>query len=233
MQIKVKRAAEAHALKEYPKEACGLIIDFEAGLTYFPCKNDSITANDTFIINPQDWSDAEETGEIVGIVHSHPDASGTPSEADRRACNASGLSWHIVGLPALDWHYMAPEGLEMPLIGRVFKHGTVDCYSLVKDYYGQEMGISLPDFHRYDDWWKSGGNLYDDNFHKAGFHEVSDLQVGDVILMSVLSDVSNHAAVYLGDDFIIHHLYNRLSCREALGGYRKFITKILRHGSKT
>ncbi|WP_405051537.1 NlpC/P60 family protein [Silvimonas sp.] len=59
------------------------------------------------------------------------------------------------------------------------------------------------------------------HFAEAGFVRVNDdLQPGDVILMQVRSPHdANHSAVYLGDGFMLHHLYGRLSSRDVFGGY--------------
>ena len=49
--------------------------------------------------------------------------------------------------------------------------------------------------------------------------------------MQVASPVPNHAAVYLGDGLILHHLQGRLSSRDVYGGYwQKITTHILRYG---
>jgi len=109
---------------------------------------------------------------------------------------------------------------------------VLDCYSLIRDWYRQERGIDLPDFTRFDEWWRRGENLYLDNFSGAGFHEVesSDMNPGDVLLMQVASPVPNHAAIYLGDGLILHHLQGRLSSRDVYGGYwQKITTHTLRH----
>jgi cell wall-associated NlpC family hydrolase len=71
-----------------------------------------------------------------------------------------------------------------------------------------------------------------ENFAQAGFSPVdaSDLQTGDCFLMQVASSVPNHAAVYLGDGLILHHLQGRLSSRDVYGGYwQKVTTHILRY----
>ena len=39
------------------------------------------------------------------------------------------------------------------------------------------------------------------------------LKTGDVLLMSILNPSLNHVAIYLGDD-VLHHLTDRLSCKE-------------------
>ncbi len=74
-----------------------------------------------------------------------------------------------------------------------------------------------------------------DNFADAGFVvvEPDDLLVGDVFLMQVNSEVPNHAAIYLGDGLILHHLQGRLSSRDVYGGYwQKITTHTLRHQSQ-
>ena len=149
------------------------------------------------------------------------------------ACEASGLPWHIVGIPSEEWTRIEPSGYVAPLVGRQWSHGVLDCYALVRDWFHQERGITLPDFDRFDEWWKRGKNLYVENFANAGFTDINfkDLQEGDCFLMQVASPVPNHAAVYLGDGLILHHLQGRLSSRDVYGGYwQKITTHILRYG---
>ncbi len=42
----------------------------------------------------------------------------------------------------------------------------------------------MPDFHRGDDWWRNGQNLYLDNLEATGFYRVAltAAQPGDVLL---------------------------------------------------
>ena len=42
-----------------------------------------------FIINPEDYVKADNVGEIVGIIHSHPITPPDPSEADKISCENS------------------------------------------------------------------------------------------------------------------------------------------------
>jgi proteasome lid subunit RPN8/RPN11 len=225
--------ALAHARAEYPRESCGLVM---ADGRYLPARNLASSAREHFILDARDYARAAESGEIVAVVHSHPDASANPSDADRVACEASGLPWYIVGLPDGMWRECAPCGYRAPLIGRPFVHGILDCYSLVRDWYA-ERGIALPDFHRDDEWWRRGGNLYLDHYAEAGFVRLgaeapAEPREGDVILMQVLADVPNHAAIWLPGDVILHHLHGRLSCRDVYGGYwHKHTHSWLRHRS--
>jgi cell wall-associated NlpC family hydrolase len=51
-------------------------------------------------------------------------------------------------------------------------------------------------------------------------------------LMQIRSKVPNHAAVYIGDGMIMHHMYKRLSTRDMYGGmWADHATHVLRHES--
>lgn len=216
----VKQEIIEHSKKELPREACGLVIIFKGKQQYRPCRNIA-NGSDNFIIDPNDYEKADRDGEIVAVIHSHPNMSAKPSQADLVSCEASGLPWFILGLPSEQWEYIEPIGYIAPLVGRKWSHGVLDCYAIIKDWYKQERNIELLDFFRSDDWWKRGENLYLDNFSKAGFYKITqeELKEGDVILMVINSSVPNHGAIYLGDGLILHHVHGRLSTRDVFGGY--------------
>jgi len=223
-----------HVKAEYPKEACGFILAAgdKSRERYFPARNISNTPEDDFIIDPQSYADAEDTGKIIAICHSHPNFNPKPSEADKIACEASGLPWHIMSWPSEELYSWEPLGYEAPLVGRQFSYGTLDCCTLVRDYYKKELKINFECFSGQDGWWDSGENRYLDNYEEQGFIKVDDIKKYDVFLIKLVSPVPNHAAIYLGNNQILHHVHGRLSNREPYGGYwRKHTTHILRHKS--
>lgn len=227
---KCRADAEAHALVEYPREAVGLVVNVRGKPRYVPCRNQS-GEPDHFVLHPEDYAAAEDQGDILAVVHSHPDAGPEPSLHDIASHAASHLTWWIVGLQGdtATWHEMPAAG-DMPLEGRVFVHGAIDCYTLIRDYYRQERGIELLDFYRQDDWWHNGENLYVENFAKAGFVETDSPRNGDVVLMAIGSQTPCHGAIWLDGDVLLHHLYGRLSCREVYGrAYRECTTHFLSH----
>jgi cell wall-associated NlpC family hydrolase len=135
------------------------------------------------------------------------------------------------------WHTFGPSGYVAPLLGREFVHGVHDCYALIRDWYEQERGITLPDFERNERWWETkGASLYLDNYRAAGFIDVgrdAEPQAGDVLLMTVLSKHGepNHAGVYLGGGQFLHHTANRLSGRALFGGmWSNSLFTVLRYG---
>lgn len=234
MRKQLIEAIREHAAVEYPREACGVIVASGRRQDYVRCRNVSIEPNEEFRLCPEDYADAEEQGAVIGIVHSHPDASSRPSPADRAHCEASGLPWHILSWPEGDLRTLVPSGEIAPLEGRPFVHGVWDCYAIVRDWYRLEYGVTLPDYPREDGWWERGENLYMRLYAETGFHPVNgDLQPGDMILMQIRAPEPNHAAIYLGEGKILHHLYGRLSQQDIYGGYWAECTRlVLRHESQ-
>lgn len=229
-----------HAAACYPKESCGLIVQNPTGLVYLSCRNSHQDPNNHFQMMAEDYVAAEDVGTIVAIVHSHPDAAPYPSLADTLYCNRSGLQSFIVACDkgAADGHIhlVLPDTRPVPYIGRQFEHGLQDCYQLIKDYYERELGIDLPAYKRWDGWWEDGSrSLYEENFEAAGFVDVplADIKEGDMIVMQLRSPVPNHAAIYVGEGYILHHLYGRLSSKELYRDVWQNITRyVKRHRSK-
>lgn len=220
-----------HAEQCYPKESCGVVLIRRGREEYVPCRNIA-DSNEHFVMHPLDYADAEDRGSVIAIVHSHPNISPEPSQADRVGCETSGLPWVIVNWPTGAVRIFVPSGYKAPLIGRVFSHGILDCLTLIQDYYKEVLGITLPQYKREDEWWLKGKNLYLDLFEECGFvlADVNNPKEHDVLFMQVASKVPNHGAVYLGNGFILHHQMYRLSSRDVYGGwYRKITTHAVRH----
>lgn len=220
------------------RESCGLIVRVPgSGDAYRPCRNlaSHEAGQERFILDPAAWAAAEDEGEIVAVVHSHPDAPAHPSDADRVMCERTGLPWLIVSMPSGVILQTLPTGQPLPLVGRQFHHGVVDCYTLIQDHYAIELGITLPHFERADDWWAKGQDLYRDGFAQAGFVEVgpptgTTLRPHDVVLMCIRAQVENHGGVILEGGHLLHHLWGRLSSRDVWGGYwARHTTTVLRH----
>lgn len=227
-------AALAHAKEDLDHEVCGLVIVYKGQLRYHRCKNVAEHPKDNFIIATEDWVAADKLGEIVGVVHSHPRSRPDPSQADLVGCERSGLPWTIVNPRTEEFNVFEPTGYVAPLYKRVYCHGVLDCYSFVRDFYKQEYNLELRDYERPEEWWDKGLDLYMEHYHEEGFYpiEAKLLMPGDLILMNIASDKANHGAIYLGDNMMAHHLYQRLSSRDIYGGYyRKHTALCLRHGS--
>lgn len=227
MKLATLEAAQAHAAECYPKESCGLIVMASDGERYVACDNAHGKPTEHFRLSGEQFAEAEELGEVKAVVHSHPNASASPSHADRVQCELSELPWHILSIGMVDGKpdfgiqgYCEPCGFEAPLEGREFAHGILDCFTLFKDFLWREYGIKVANYEREDDWWDKGQELYSmDRLNAEGFFQIKDEpKRGDIILMNIKSKVPNHAGVYLGNGQMLHHMMNRLSCTVPYGG---------------
>ena len=212
-----KEAALSHAKVEDPKECCGLLLNIKGKERYYPCRNLSMTDYQCFIIDPEDYVRADNLGEITAIFHSHPITPPTPSQADLVSCENSNLPWHIVNPKTEQWAYLEPCGYKPPLLGRQWVWGITDCWSLVRDWYKEEKNIDLRDWERPATLEEFNNKpLFEDCAWRTNFRELrpdEKLQDGDVLLMSILHPTLNHVALFFEGD-VIHHLTDRLSCRE-------------------
>lgn len=215
-----------HIETEYPREACGVIGVSKGKSNWFPCQN--VSENDLeFVIDSKDYMNASLRSDLVAVVHSHPDMSEEPSHKDITQCNHSKLDYYIFSWPKLAMYHLEPKREKIPLIGRSYEWGYLDCWKIVQDYYKEELGITLETSNLTDfttltgytkEWWEKGLNYFMDLSEDYGFEEVTDgsLEKNDGLLFSIRSEVPNHCGVYLGNDLILHHAENRLSCRESL-----------------
>ena len=235
MNEATQAAAEAHAKDEAPRESCGLVVVVKGRERYWKCNNIA-TEDEQFVLDPHDYAAADDAGEIVAVVHSHPNCHPNASMADMAAMEASGLPWSIYGVAVDHWKHYTPTGYKAPLVGREWCYGALDCYALARDWYKENMQLELSDYERKGEWWNKGLNTFVDNFENEDFVAVdpeSEPQYGDALLMQLQSPVPSHVAIYLGDDIILHHMRNRLSSRDLLSGYyMKNVTHILRHRSR-
>lgn len=227
--------AAKHLASDVSREACGLVVIIKGRKRYRPCRNLALD-QDFFILDPADWAAAEDAGEIIAVVHSHPFSNSEASQADLVACERSGLPWFIYSPHSNTWNEIKPSGYKAPLVGREWVWGVTDCWSLVRDWYAEELGLELRDWQRPVTTLEFEKHpLFDASWNATGFQEIAvgELQYGDAILMALDSSKLNHCAVYLGDQLILHHIRGRLSSRDVYGGYYlKSTGRALRHSSR-
>ena len=243
MDSRLLKAMQDEAKRVYPQEACGVVVADGKRPVLVGCTNVAEDPNDFFVISPVEYAKAGKVGDIIAIWHSHPERTSDPSGADVAGCESTALDWIIVGLKKQDDEFVfeepktiKPTGIETPYVGRPYIVGAYDCYSLVRDYYAREFGIELNYYLHTEKWWEEGKNMFVDNFKVEGFITLinEEPQVGDCFLLQCGSSVPNHAVIYLGDDKILHHCYDRLSRIDIYGGgyWYKHTTHHLRHKSK-
>ena len=239
---KIKKAIDAHVLEVYPAEAVGVIVDRE----YHKLTNTSDTPDVHFKVGNKEFLEVIGEGDVKALIHSHTFDTPvdqrtsrrsidrrTPSKTDMVTQQAMAIPFGIVhtdGETVSDCVWLGWE--TQPLLEREFIHGITDCYSIIRDWYKTERNVDLPDYPREWAWWETDVNMYADLFEDAGFAEIDpkDIEIGDVVLMSVLTeDTINHAAVYTDNNKITHHLVGRLSTQEPYNKWFGHVKKVVRY----
>jgi len=98
-----------HVEKEYPKEACGLIVFDGKEEIWIPCKNVSEFPEEEFLFDQREFINAQIHYDILKIVHSHSDSSADPSPHDKSACKAIKIPYLIIGWPEGDIREILPN----------------------------------------------------------------------------------------------------------------------------
>jgi len=220
----------AHAREEAPKEACGLVI----ASAYVRCINVAEDPLTEFRIDDHVMAAAYASGQLVAVIHSHPDGPNSPTKVDMQQQQIGEVPWGICYINDERGH--RPElffwGDNLPIApyeGRVFRHGIADCFALVRDWKRKEEGLILPFTPRDDEWWSKGQNVVEEGILAMPCEVVDDApRIGDVLIAKIGSQVVNHTGVYVGNGLVLHHLSYRLSRIDVLGPWSRFVIKRVR-----
>lgn len=222
-----------HMEKEYPNEGCGVIV----GKTFHPCENTAEDPSKEFLIKKEVMAKFIIMGKKISVVHSHVNCEAIPSKSDQLNQIAINCVWGI--FPVQHGLCMEPvwwgDDLEVEeYTQRLFIWGVWHCYSLYRDWWRKERGVIIPNFAVDNEFIRDGESVFIDNCEKAGLTnigkpDISDLQVGDMLVANIKSDFPNHCGVYVGNDIFMHHPEDGLSRRDTVLRYWKHITVVFRN----
>lgn len=224
---KLKQELKEYSISGKPEEVCGLFLKNVNNISFYKCKNISYHKKEHCILNPLDYVKASKLGKIIAHFHSQDEKF--PSLLD--SINAFN---HNIYSIIYSWKYDVFSILEPKLkeyLGLEYSSGENDCYSLVRNYFKNELNIELKDYNRKGKWWEYDPTMILDNFSEEGGIPISygDIKKNDVIVFN-LDGVVCHFAIYLGGDFVLHHPYNDISViSELTENYKKRIAMVIRH----
>jgi len=230
---------KVEAIKQYPKEACGIIVDNK----FIPIENSNEKPEKNFTISAEKI--ARFLGKIQFIVHTHCRKPAeaeifdlrTPSFSDILGQKQTNIPWLIFGTEGLT----LSEPLQIPRIKnnkyllRPFIWYINDCYSLVQDYYEFEFGIHL-DNHRAKEDYKDIRKLNDifaPYIEEYGFIKFNPIRHeyknGDLVLLNSGGFEKNHLGIF-ENGYILHQ--DLVSKKERIEHFIDYIHLVLRHESK-
>lgn len=199
--------------KAYPNEACGYVIISEKGqFEVISCENSAHNPRTDFRISPRETLRVKKLGRVVAGYHSHPDGKAKLSTFDEMFIKLSEMPMYVVSIPEGRISYFTPENVNIPYEGREYKLGYQDCYTIVTDWARKEKGLDIPMHTTPEKWWESGKENRAELFGPRYAYKVDSFKECEVVLFQIDAPVPNHMAIKVGNDKILHHLINRLSC---------------------
>lgn len=234
----IKCFIKGHSLEFLKEEVCGLIYFDKTNkkVKAYKCENIAKDKINNFSINPKDYLLVSHLGEILGSYHSQVEKDF--SEFDKMNSENHKITYFMYSKKEDDFYSYYPKNEINKYIGISFEIGVNDCFSLIRNYFYHELGISIQDYYRDSTWIKNSPELFFNNFEKEGFIGVSNkyqeniLQKYDCIFLTYpkVSNFPHHVMLYLGNGTVLHHEMNRLSCVEIYEEMDKKNTSlILRH----
>jgi len=217
-----KESVKAECQKNPKQESCGLILLQNNQEVVVPCLNASDNPAEQFIIDPDEVESIlskNQDATIKAVYHSHwsDNQSSTLGSIDITNSKASKTAYLLYHTGFDEWDGFDPNNLyPFPMVPNQYEvtdinyylkwpfiYNRSDCYSLFRAYFGNYLGISIPDFVRgvaVEETVSPDWNLFEENFSKAGFRKLEEdepLQNNDAILMTLQGTQTHHVAILL------------------------------------
>jgi cell wall-associated NlpC family hydrolase len=207
---------------------CGVIIE---GL-FIPVENIADNPIDNFRFSEQDsalYSTAD------AIIHSHCQHRYStdpriPSYSDMVSAENSAIPYGIVhcdgsNVTSILWFNTKEI---VPLLGREYISNVFDCFTLARDFFRLENNIDIGLHPRPEDWQEWDAMYIYNHFQDCRCTEKPSItKRGDIILLTLGSNLVNHIGIALDSTTFMHHLYNRVSCIDTVDKWKKHIKLIL------
>jgi proteasome lid subunit RPN8/RPN11 len=234
--INIEEEIIKETLKTPLAECCGVVI-IDKYIKNFPIfkllpfTNLSTYSNNEFEMDIDRFTLINKTKRIYAIYHSHVAKNSTEAFSDVDIILSENYKIPImVYCPMTDkFNWYKPFSLKFNYIDRSFLAGVRDCYSLFRDYYYNELGITIPDIYR-SYTFKKNYNISEE-IKNFGFKQITDEKIkkNDVIIVDKPSIYGEYTVlIYLDNDKILSHA-NDISQIEYYKKYMKYNKTIIRY----
>lgn len=107
----IKNNIKNHALSK-DEEVCGFIVQDDEQIKIYPIENVAENKKNNFVIPTKDYLYVDQKFEVLAVYHSHVDYDESPSELDRKTCEAVYLPYVIYSKKTKKFEVCFPEGFE-------------------------------------------------------------------------------------------------------------------------
>jgi proteasome lid subunit RPN8/RPN11 len=206
----IKSKIKKHSLEFPNEEVCGFILDDN---DIFRARNVSCLKHKTFSIHPLDYIEAEKENKIAAVYHSHAKNKNF-SEFDKVNSTNHNKIYVMYCLETDEFNVFYPSDYSNKYIGRKFDYKTNNCFSLIFDFYKNELNTiiaaNIPEMD--EKWYLSNKNLILDNLNKSNQFNILDnwkynISKNDIILFNYtnINGPPHHIGLYVEDGIFLHH----------------------------
>ena len=230
----IESEIKKHANSDPENECCGFVVfsSRDKVNVVFPCENRSGHKDRHFSISPRDYLKASNLGSIIAVYHSHTSKNIDGfSEFDKIQSEAHELPCILYNTAGDKFLTYEPNDYKFPYIGRAFQIGNQDCFTLLTDYYNNELSINFDSFKRGELWSNDLTNFSKQKMKEVGLSPRStflenlnvlvekesliEIKRGrpdmkkiinhDIILFKYYDlDKPSHCGIYIGGNKVLH-----------------------------
>ena len=225
-----------HASEFPEEEVCGFVlIEDDASIRVKRIKNESRDKENCFHISPMKFLEYKVNNRILGIYHSHPKTTETPSKVDREMSEELGIPYLIYSLKSDKFFLYYPESYEPgQLTSRPYVKSFYECVCVWKDYYIKELGVNITKWNK--NYWlpekddKANELLL--KILKKNTKEVerNKIKKNDILVFELKEGKRLHIGDSTGNGDFIHQPLNTLSRIDMLDSrWQDKIKYVFRH----
>jgi len=231
-------------LKNKNEENCGLLVQKDQKYQFIKCINTSKDKKNNFSISPVDYIKAKSIGNIIYCCHSHL-KNGSFSNQDITNSFNNKINYLLYNLKEDKFYYfdIIKYDKYKKYLNLEFELGKNDCGNLIYNFYKNELNIEVPTKPIFNTkcyielknnnlhiWDKKIYNKNCDLFDCINFKSFENLKEYDILLFNDKNKIPVHGAIYLGQNLILHQMYENPSRIESLKkGHIKYIFCIFRY----
>jgi len=231
-------------LENKNEESCGLLIKKNQEYKFIRCNNTSEDKKNNFSISPIDYIKAKSFGDIAYCCHSHL-KNGSFSNQDVTNSFNNKINYLLYNIKEDKFYFFDIEKYEKyrKYLNLDFKLGKNDCSNLIYNFYKNELNIEAPikpifNTESYIELKNNNLHIWDKKiynknyqlFDSIDFKSFDNLNEYDILVFNDKNKNPTHGAIYLGQNLILHQMYECPSRIESLKkGHTKYIFGIFRH----